>query len=512
MFFSDADYPGKDISDVVYVSISEKDDKPVHVYIADNSKGQRAVQAYIGTLNVKYPGKVNITWTTLDVIASRYQDSERGSDSNSSQHLNSNQEKVISYLAKANNLGSSDLHITPGRDGSEFTYVEARVHGELEILDVIPRKEGLELLGAAYSGMSDVIKGTQFDPAIPQDARIAENFLKPVNLFGARYSHYPCVGGVYAVFRLIKDDSEDIPTFEELGYMPQQIQTIRRMLQRPEGIIVLSGPTGSGKSTTLRTASEAYLSTFGFNHNDNMRLPRKRLFTIESPPEGRIPGAIQTAVRDSVDGWVDAIKSAMRLDPDAILNGEIRDHASALAAIKASMTGHLLLTTLHANDALNIIERLEMENIQARLIADPLLFIGLLSQRLVQKLCPYCKRTYAEMADKLSTEERKLIEENCLPEQVRLRNLDGCEHCYKGVTGRTVIAEVVSPDARFFQLYRQSGRLEAKSYWHYELGGITRNQHLLHLINHGLVDPLSAHFISPIDEDKYSMLPEGTWR
>ncbi|MFT2519889.1 ATPase, T2SS/T4P/T4SS family, partial [Escherichia coli] len=150
-------------------------------------------------------------------------------------------------------------------------------------------------------------------------------------------------------------------------YMPQQIQTIRRMLQRPEGIIVLSGPTGSGKSTTLRTASEAYLSTFGFNHNDNMRLPRKRLFTIESPPEGRIPGAIQTAVRDSVDGWVDAIKSAMRLDPDAILNGEIRDHASALAAIKASMTGHLLLTTLHANDALNIIERLEMENIQARL-------------------------------------------------------------------------------------------------------------------------------------------------
>nr|WP_250696485.1 hypothetical protein [Escherichia coli]AQZ20321.1 hypothetical protein pLishui142-1_00052 [Escherichia coli] len=90
------------------------------------------------------------------------------------------------------------------------------MHGELEILDVIPRKEGLELLGAAYSGMSDVIKGTQFDPAIPQDARIAENFLKPVNLFGARYSHYPCVGGVYAVFRLIKDDSEDIPTFEEL--------------------------------------------------------------------------------------------------------------------------------------------------------------------------------------------------------------------------------------------------------------------------------------------------------
>ena len=99
-----------------------------------------------------------------------------------------------------------------------------------------------------------------------------EFFLKPVNLLG-RYSHYPCVGGVYAVFRLIKDDSEDIPLSKNLATCHNKSRQSGRMLQRPEGIIVLSGPTGSGKSTTLRTASEAYLSTFGFNHNDNMRLP-----------------------------------------------------------------------------------------------------------------------------------------------------------------------------------------------------------------------------------------------
>ncbi len=94
---------------------------------------------------------------------------------------------------------------------------------------------------------------------------------------------------------------------------------------------------------------------------------------------------------DTAQGWVDSVKSALRLDPDAILNGEIRDHASAITAIKAAMTGHLMLTTLHANDPINILERLEMEGVQARMIADPQLFIGLLSQRLVQVICPHCR-------------------------------------------------------------------------------------------------------------------------
>ncbi len=98
---------------------------------------------------------------------------------------------------------------------------------------------------------------------------------------------------------------------------------------------------------------------------------------------------------DTAQGWVDSIKSALRLDPDGILNGEIRDHDSAITAIKAAMTGHLMLTTIHANDPINILERLEMEGVQAEMIADPQLFIGLLSQRLVQLICPHCRRPLA---------------------------------------------------------------------------------------------------------------------
>ncbi|MFP1455811.1 ATPase, T2SS/T4P/T4SS family [Escherichia coli] len=127
-------------------------------------------------------------------------------------------------------------------------------------------------------------------PAIPQDARIAENFLKPV-IFLARYSHYPCVGGVYAVFRRLKMQP-GISDFRRTWlHATTNPETIRRMLQRPEGIIVFIRPAGSGKSTTLRTASEAYLRAFGFNHNDNMRLPRNAFSPLNHRRRAAFPAS-----------------------------------------------------------------------------------------------------------------------------------------------------------------------------------------------------------------------------
>lgn len=502
--FNTSDLPPEDIQD--FVAVLSETNGDIRVKVVEAKKHIPSVQRYLTLLRSRYPGKINVfDFTTLDVIAALNSRNIAQNTSNEA-GINDAQKKVLDYIRKSAELGASDLHMTPGRDNTEFTYIEARVHGELELLDIVKKEEGLELLGAAYSGMTDVIKGTQFDSGVPQDARLAEKFLKMAGLFGARYSHYPCVGGLYAVLRLIKDDSKHIPTLSMLGYHPEQERTIHRILQRPEGIITLSGPTGSGKSTTLRTASAAYLEQYGFNDTGGILLPRRRLFTIESPPEGRIPGAIQTAVMDTAQGWVDSIKSALRLDPDGILNGEIRDHDSAITAIKAAMTGHLMLTTIHANDPINILERLEMEGVQARMIADPQLFIGLLSQRLVQLICPHCRSPWNDVASSRTEAERRLVEKFCNPDHVYLRNHEGCPHCWRGVSGRTVIAEVISPDARFFQLYREKGRIEAKTYWHRELGGMTRNQHLLGKVNSGLVDPLAAHYISPIDEDSYTLL------
>lgn len=245
-----ADLPPDDILD--YVAIDTDNAGQLRIRVVEGKKHLRAVQEYLTRLRARYQGRVgDFEFTTLDVIARIREATTIAGQENG---MNPVQNKMLGYIRHAATLNASDLHITPGRDNTDFTYVEARVHGELEILDIIRKDEGVELLGATYSGMTDVIKGTQFDPGVPQDARLAEKFLKLAGLFGARYSHYPCVGGLYAVLRLIKDDSSHIPTFGMLGYHPKQEQTIRRILQRPEGIITLSGPTGSGKSTTLRTA------------------------------------------------------------------------------------------------------------------------------------------------------------------------------------------------------------------------------------------------------------------
>ncbi|WP_249824534.1 GspE family protein, partial [Escherichia coli] len=139
-------------------------------------------------------------------------------------------------------------------------------------------------------------------------------------LFGRGYAATPGGGGLKAVLGLIKNDGQQIPPFSMLGYHPNQKRPLRGIRQGPEGIIPLGGPAGLGNSPPRRTASAAYLDRYGFNNPGGILLPRRRLFTIESPPEGRIPGAIQTAVMDTAQGWVDSIKSALRLDPDGILN------------------------------------------------------------------------------------------------------------------------------------------------------------------------------------------------
>lgn len=482
----------------------------INIWVSNNHRSQYAVQSYVNGIQQKYPNKTELKFESLDKIEKLRVDNGINTADALEDTVDS-QKKVISYFKKAVKLGASDIHFSIGRDNSQFTYVEARVHGELEEIDCIDVEEGKLLAAAICQGMCDVTE-KQFYPNRQQDARMKEEFLKPMGLFGARYSHTPSVGGLNAVMRLIPDDGDNVPTLSMLGYLPQQIITIKRILRHPEGMVILTGPTGSGKSTTLRAFSSDYLATAGLGKN---KLPRKRLLTIEDPPEGRIPGAIQTPIiadkknaEEVSRAWLRAISSALRLDPDAILNGEVRDLDSAMAAINAAMTGHLLMTTLHTNDAISSIDRLETMGVPGRLIADAQLMIGLLSQRLVPKLCPECKIPYIKGFAELEEDICELIEQNCEVDNVYLRNNNGCEQCYKGHIGRTVVAEVIAPDARFFDIYHSRGKAAAKTYWHKNLNGITRNQHLLHYVNAGEVDPATAHFICPIDEDKYSLIPE----
>jgi type II secretory ATPase GspE/PulE/Tfp pilus assembly ATPase PilB-like protein len=492
-----------------FVFVKREGDK-VYIWVSINHRAQYAIQSYVSGLQQKYPGKTVLEFVPLDDISQFRDDHGMNSALSEEEHVET-QKKVLKYFKQAVALGASDLHLTIGRDNSEFTYVEVRVHGELQVVDCIDKVEGWSLAAAICQGMCDVTE-KQFYPNRQQDARMKEEFLKPLGLFGARYSHTPSVGGLDAVMRLIPDDGDNVPTLDALGFLPAQIATIKRILRHPEGMVTLTGPTGSGKSTTLRAFSSYYLMMAGQGKG---KLPRKRLLTIEDPPEGRIPGAIQTPIiadkknaEEVSRAWLRAISSALRLDPDAILNGEIRDLDSAMAAINAAMTGHLLMTTLHTNDAISSIDRLETMGVPGRLIADPQLMIGLISQRLVPRLCHQCKIPYAKGVDELEDDIRVLIEQHCEVNNVYLRHREGCTECYKGHVGRTVVAEVIAPDARFFDIYSTRGKAAAKTYWHKQLNGITRNQHLLHYINAGEVDPATAHFICPIDEDTYTLIPD----
>lgn len=475
-----------------------EEDGSVTLMIAEHHRGDVRVQSY--TNQARQTKKVNdIQFLPLDKIKAYKELQPQQLADNKT--FSETQKKVIAYFKTAVGLKASDIHLQIGKDGT--THVELRIHGDLFKVDSISTKEGQLLASTIMLSMCDVAE-PQFNANRNQDGRLKAEFLRGLGLFGARYAHIPTVYGLYVVMRILPDDSAAPPTLDALGFLPEHQRLLRRMLQRPEGIIILSGPTGSGKSTTLRTFSHLYLES-----TRHLR----RLMTIEDPPEGKIDGAVQTAIIADKNNpgavsqaWVRAITAALRLDPDGLVVGEMRDENSANTSITAAMTGHILLATLHANDPINILERLASLGINTALLTDPQLMIGLISQRLVQLLCPHCKQPWSAVKAQLCQEDKDLLSQRCQLDQLFFRHNKGCPHCHLGIVGRTVITEIISPNATFMQTYRDHGKLAARTYWHRELNGITRNTHLLHHINAGLVDPLAADRVSPLDEDQWLQL------
>lgn len=425
------------------------------------------------------------------------------------------EQKILDYFALARSLNSSDIHFLISES---LFQVKMRIHGILHVVDERQPQEGIALCATCILSMADISE-PMFFPHREQDARLSPARMRKIGLYGARYSHRPTGDGLIAVMRLLDDDGNSVPTFEKLGYLPEQIRILNRLIFRPEGKIVLSGPTGSGKSTTLRSACRAYL-------DEN---PGRHLLTIEDPLEGQIVGAVQTPIIcDKSDpeaislAWGRGITSAMRLDPDSIEIGEMRDLISMMATINASQTGHLVLTTLHTNSAFSIPERMITYGVNENLLCDAQLLIGLLSQRLIPTLCPACRIPWADKVSALSADQHEFLEKYCnvdglcATENLFFHNPEGCDTCRQevkingkvravvghGIKGRTVVAEVVETNNRLFRLLKTEGKGTARQYWIKNMGGISRVRHLLHRINEGMVDPLMANRIIPLDEDE----------
>jgi general secretion pathway protein E len=256
---------------------------------------------------------------------------------------------------------------------------------------------------------------------LPQDGRI------PLRLAGRevdlRVSTIPTNHGERVVMRLLDKNRERLQ-LEILGMQGQTLKTVNTIIHKPHGIFLVTGPTGSGKSTTLYAALS--------------RLDAKTLniMTVEDPIEYDISGISQTAVNPKIGmTFARALRAILRQDPDVVMIGEIRDLETAQIAVQASLTGHLVLATLHTNTAASAVTRLIDMGVETFLLSSTI--VGILAQRLIRLLCPYCKIENTT----LNSETRQNFG---LPEKVIVYAAKGCDKCnYMGYKGRTGIYELL---------------------------------------------------------------------
>ncbi|MFP1915995.1 GspE/PulE family protein [Lonsdalea quercina] len=512
--------PDKEIMDFVFAE--QHPTGGVTLLIDGNRRKEAAIQRWVMDVTRTHP-TAKTEFVTLSELNRRREVAEQqglglltqgvSEDDLNHRDISVSQDKLISYMRLGHEFSASDIHFEISAD-RKLTIVQLRIHGELEVVDEVKDVEGMTLASTAYLSMCDV-REQSFFAGREQSGRVDAKFARRAGLYGARYEHRPTPDGLIVVMRLIPDDGDKVPTLSQLGFLPEQITLIMQILRLPEGMVLLTGPTGSGKSATLRVFSDIWLTLTG---------GKKRLLTLENPPEGRIPGAIQTPVMPADNSpeaisraWNNANASALRLDPDAILNGEMRDLHSLIAAIYASETGHALFSTLHTQSAIGSLRRMEHFGVDRHLLADAALITGLIGQRLVPLLCEHCRVPWQVKAPEMDADTRARLERYCTVEglcdtsKLFFRHHDGCPHCQKtvpltgriisrGVTGRTAVAEVVRTDARLMQLWLSHGPAVARQYW-VNQGGITRRMHLLRYLAEGRVDPLEGDLICPLDED-----------
>ncbi|TAK94287.1 MAG: type II secretion system protein GspE [Aquabacterium sp.] len=273
-------------------------------------------------------------------------------------------------LTQAAKDGASDIHIEPYERSSAVRF---RVDGTLR--EVVQPNKALH--AALISRLKIMAELDISEKRLPQDGRISLRI--GGRAVDVRVSTLPSAHGERAVLRLLDKGDANKFTLESMGMSGDSLDRFKRLLRQPHGIVLVTGPTGSGKTTTLY----AGLSTVDAQTTN--------VLTVEDPVEYELPGIGQTQVNARIDlTFAKALRAILRQDPDVIMIGEIRDLETAQIAVQASLTGHLVLATLHTNDAPSAVTRLTDMGIEPFLLSSSLL--GVLAQRLVRKLCPHCKR------------------------------------------------------------------------------------------------------------------------
>ena len=428
-------------------------------------------------------------------------------------------------LEKAIRLGASDIHITAK---GQTALVMARVHGDLVEIDRYTYSDMLRLISSAYNQLASIdSKDQSYSPSLTHETGIHKIInRRAYNLRFISKPIYPA-GSFDVTMRLIDEDFHR--PLDQLGYTKEQLVILRKAISQPNGLVVLAGRVGSGKSLTIHSMCTDYITRA--THNN---VVTKKLVTFESPVEYKIDGAKQVEYKR--DGsrseeqerlyFESQVQSLLRMDTNACVLGEIRGKNVAQLAIQLVQSDNIVLTTIHAQSALKIFNRLNNLGMEKEVLTEPNFFLALVYQTLVKVPCKSCAKSiddekYTSIKGRIKTLIKRYNLNLSLLNNIKIINTKGCEECSFGVTGRTLIAEIVEPTIDILEELKVGNFNQAYRLWR-ENGGITYQEHALQKILKGEICPLAYEdkvqslaetgFYADIDSQRYAtVLNDVDW-
>lgn len=432
-----------------------------------------------------HPGHVYAATESLLnlLLASGVEDETRQQKGETTASFSDQQRHLRELVFEAVRQNVSDIHIQVRQT---YTKIRMRQHGELRVYAEWSEKLGREIASVAFNKETDHAT-SHFNPLVPQDASM------PLKMQGKdirlRLASVPAHGGFDMVMRILATGEERTKLLDQLGYTQKQIDVIKMAMKLPFGAIIVAGPTGSGKTTTLASCMEMVEAT-------------QKLYSIEDPVEKVVEEATQVPVNTEKEdrSFASMGRAALRMDPDVIILGEMRDEDTAHVMVRASITGHLVLTTLHTNRATAIVTRLVDMGISPVLLSDSSVLRCLMCQRLIAKVCDSCAiplRSSERHKPYIADWEAVLGKE--ILDRAKARG-NGCAKCNRsGVGGRIVVAEVIWVDEEGRQFIQKCDTLGWEKYLKAN-GWMDFRDRAIDLVQSGLCDPFDAEkVVGPIN-------------
>ncbi|MCQ2914497.1 MAG: Flp pilus assembly complex ATPase component TadA [Alphaproteobacteria bacterium] len=401
------------------------------------------------------------------------------------------QKDYLDVLQKAAGVKVSDIHVVVGTKKTEVIF---RQNGMMQVIMERDKDWGEAFVRAAFAS-SDISDANYASNEYQAAQKLGETALRgsggklrlPRNVLGVRLQFNPIAFGTrYLVMRMLyaDDDPDNAGDLMALGYTQRESDMFYRLRAVPIGIIIVAGPTGSGKSTTLQRNMISMLQERNFELN---------LITVEDPPEYPIPGARQMPVTNAEnekakeEAFTKALAASLRSDPDMLMIGEIRTLSAAQLAFKGALSGHGVWSTLHANSSPAVIMRLRDMGVEPFKLIDPEIMKGMVSQRLFGRICPNCALHAKDHLDNPVVKRLRKAYGDFGLETACLKG-PGCADCQgRGVKGRCVVGEILLPDATFLDLLVKGETKKAIDYWTGDLGGRTMKDCAVERMLKGLV-------------------------